>query len=95
MQDFVFEWDDAKAALNWRTHEVAFQQAVKVFRDPFAIEWIDDREHYGEERLNLIGFCDGVLLHVTYTERGDRFRLISARRATQHEQNHYYRENSL
>ena len=94
MQDFVFEWDDAKAALNWRTHEVAFQQAVKVFRDPFALEWIDDREDYGEERINLLGRCEGVLLHVTYTERGERIRLISARRAERHEQDDYYRENA-
>ena len=95
MQDAVFEWDDEKAALNWRRHGVAFSRAVLAFRDPFALEWIDDREDYGEERINLLGRCEGVLLHVTYTERGDRFRLISARRATQHEQNHYYRENSL
>jgi len=95
MQDRVFEWDDTKAATNWRDHGVAFHQAVKVFRDPFAVEWIDDREDYGEERLNMIGFCEGVLLHVTYTERGDRLRLISARRAEKYEQDRYYRENAF
>ena len=44
MQDAVFEWDDEKAAANWRRHGVAFPQAVLAFRDPFALEWIDDRE---------------------------------------------------
>ena len=89
-----FEWDAEKAATNLRNHGVAFDQAIKVFRDPFAIERIDERENYGEERVNLLGMCDGVILHVTYTERADRIRIISARRAERHEQEDYYRENS-
>ena len=91
----IFEWDRRKAAANWRDHGVSFAQAAKVFLDPFAIEWLDDRENYGEERFNRIGICDGVILHVTYTERDDRIRLISARRAERHEQDDYYRENSF
>jgi uncharacterized DUF497 family protein len=35
-----------------------------------------------------------VILQVTYTERGERIRIISARRANRHEQDDYYRENS-
>jgi len=46
MQDEFFEWDDAKAAINWRSHCVAFPYAVKAFRDLFAIEWVDNREGY-------------------------------------------------
>ena len=57
-----------------------------------AIERLDERENYGE-RINLIGMCDRVLLHVSYTERG-RIRLISARKAEKHERNDYYRENA-
>jgi len=91
----LFEWDETKATTNWQNHGVAFAHAVKAFRDPFAIEWIDDRMSYGEERVNLLGMADGVLLHVTYTERGDRIRLISARRAEKNEQDHYYRENQI
>lgn len=89
-----FEWDIAKASRNWRHHGVTFDQAAKALVDPFAVEWIDEREDYGEERTNLLGMCDGVLLHVTYTERGERIRIISARRAERHEQDNYYRENS-
>jgi uncharacterized DUF497 family protein len=44
-----FEWDNNKAASNWRSHGVTFDQAVVAISDPFAIEWIDDRETYGEE----------------------------------------------
>jgi uncharacterized protein len=94
VQDEAFEWDDTKAAANLRIHGVAFHQAIKALRDPFAVERFDDREDYGEERVNVIGMSEGVLLHVTYTERGERIRIISARRATRHEQDDYYRENA-
>jgi uncharacterized DUF497 family protein len=60
----------------------------------FAVEIIDERMDYGEERINLIGMGNGVILHVTYTERSDRIRLISARRAEKHEQDHYYSQNA-
>jgi len=90
-----FEWDEDKATANQRAHGVAFHQALPAFRDPFAVEHIDDREHYGEERINLIGMCGNILVHVTYTERGGRIRIISARRAERHEQDSYYRENSI
>jgi uncharacterized protein len=72
----------------------AFDQAAKAVSDHFAIEAIDDREDHGEERMNLIGMCEGVILHVTYTERGERIRIISARRAERHEQNNYFRANT-
>jgi uncharacterized DUF497 family protein len=91
----VFEWDDDKAAKNYARHGIPFEEAIKDFRDPFALELIDEREAYGEERINLIGMCEGVLLHVTYTERSECIRIISARRAERHEQDAYYRENSI
>jgi hypothetical protein len=94
MKDLVFEWDVEKGAINWRVHGVAFDHAIKAIGDAFSVEWIDDREAYDEERINLLGMCDGALLHVTYTERGTRIRIISARRATRNEQDHYFRENS-
>ena len=64
---------------HFRRHGVTFDQAAKATSDLFAIEIIDGREGYGEERINLLGIYDGAILHVTYTERGDRIRIISAR----------------
>jgi uncharacterized DUF497 family protein len=90
-----FEWDDDKASVNWREHGVAFHEAIQAFRDLFAVEQMEGRQDYGEDRINLVGMCDGALIHVTYTERGGRIRIISARRAEKHEQDDYYRENSL
>ena len=71
-------------------HGIAFDKAVKTFSDSFAIEWIDQ----SEERWNLLGMCEGVILHVTYTERSEGIRIISARRAERHEQDRYYRQNA-
>jgi len=89
-----FEWNKDKAVANWQKHGVSFEEAIGVFRDPFAIEIFDDRIDYGEERINLIGMYNGVILHITYTERGDRIRLISARRATKYEREDYFRQNA-
>ncbi len=92
MRSDRFEWDDEKAADNYSRHGVSFEVAAKVFEDPFAIERLDDREDYGEERFILIGMVEGAVLFVAHTERGNRIRLISARRATRHEQDDYFRQ---
>ena len=90
-----FEWDNAKAQANLRRHGVSFELAKTVFKDPFAIERLDDREDYGEVRYIITGLAEGdILLYVAYTERENRIRLISARRVTQHEQEDYFRQNA-
>ena len=89
-----FEWDDEKARNNDAKHGVSFEFATRVFGDPLAIELVDDREAYGEDRLILIGAVGGIVLFVAFTEREDRIRIISARRATKDEQDSYYKENS-
>ena len=94
MQDDQFEWDDAKAADNYAKHGVRFATARRVFKDPFFLERLDTREAYDEERLVAIGMVDGELLVTVYTERSKRTRLISARRATKHEQDDYFKRST-
>ncbi len=90
-----FEWHEAKAEANVEAHGVSFDLAKTVFEDPLAVERLDDREDYGEDRYVIIGMAEGnVVLFVAFTEREDRIRIISARRATQDEQDDYYRQNS-
>ncbi len=89
-----FEWDLNKAARNFSDHKVSFGQAAIAFRDPFAVEWIDEREAYGEERSVLLGIYQREVLYVAYTERGETIRIISARRAEKYEQDQYYRQNA-
>ena len=74
---------------------MSFELAKTVFEDAFAIDRLDDRENYGEERFVIIGMAEGrALLFVAYTERGERIRIISARRATQIEQDDYFEQNA-
>ncbi|HEY6026565.1 MAG TPA: BrnT family toxin, partial [Pseudolabrys sp.] len=81
MAGLRFEWDAAKAARNEADHGVTFDVAMLVFGDPFALEWRDDREDYGEDRYVVLGMVDGRVLYVAYTMRGDAIRIISARGA--------------
>ena len=89
-----FEWDDTKAAANLRSHDVTFDEATKAFQDAFAVEWIDTRFPYAEERMTLLGVCGSPMLDVADTERSDDIRIISARRATKYEQAIHCRRNT-
>jgi uncharacterized DUF497 family protein len=89
-----FEWSKAKAKGNYAKHGVSFEFARGVFKDPFAVEFLDNREDYGEKRFVIIGRADGYLLYVAYTEREEAVRLISARRATKFEKKIYFENNS-
>jgi uncharacterized DUF497 family protein len=89
-----FEWDAQKATLNLRKHGVAFKDAQLVFDDVFATHSFDVDAGYDEQRMIATGMVNGALLTVVYTERDERTRLISARKATRHEQLGYYRDQT-
>ena len=50
-----FAWDKRKAKSNYARHGVSFDFAKAAFKDPFAMEFLDDRHDYGEERFVMIG----------------------------------------
>ncbi|GJD53202.1 hypothetical protein OPKNFCMD_5973 [Methylobacterium crusticola] len=52
-----------------RRRGLAFEAAVEVSLDPFAIAWIDDRNDDDEERIGMPVMCDGALLFMTDTGR--------------------------
>jgi uncharacterized DUF497 family protein len=58
-----------------------------------AIEFLDRRRSYGEERWVMIGVAGSDLICVVYTERQDRIRIISARRATKNEKDRYFEQS--
>jgi uncharacterized DUF497 family protein len=89
-----FEWNKSKAKDNFTKHGISFELAERVFDDPFAVEFLDDREDYDEERFVILGIVDRQILFVAYAERKDAVRIISARRATKYEQKIYSEENS-
>ncbi len=86
-----FEWDDAKAEANLRKHKISFRAAGRVFDDPLVLVEQDFSEDYGEDQFLATGRVEGLLIPVAYTERGDRFRIISARKANSDEQRAYDR----
>jgi uncharacterized protein len=90
VQTELFEWDDAKAALNVRLHGVHFEEAKTVFEDPFAIMIADEWHSEDELRTVTIGrsLLEKILLVVS-TDRRDRIRIISARKATAAERMQY------
>ena len=67
MNEPEFEWDAVKAAQNVADHGITFEMARDVFKDPVAIEWLDDREDYGEDRYIIIGMVDNRLLYMSLT----------------------------
>jgi uncharacterized DUF497 family protein len=90
-----FEWQPEKAKSNHRKHGITFKTAAEVFEDPFAVETLDELStQYGEERFLIVGRTkSGLILSVVYTERGERIRIISARRATKSEREKYRDQN--
>ncbi len=95
MNDGAFEWDDIKAVANYAAHGVTFETARDVFKDAFAIDWLDERVPYGEDRYAVIGMVEDHLLFVAYTMRGDTIRIISARGAEPYEKRRYHEENAI
>jgi uncharacterized protein len=84
---FNFEWDDTKAVSNRRKHGVSFDEAVTVFGDPSALTFADTDHWESEDRSRTYGLSSkGRLLVVVHTERRNAVRIISARKATKHEQ---------
>lgn len=88
----LFEWDDEKNKINIRKHKLSFSIAKFVFNDENRIEYFDETHSADEERYITIGLIDQVPVVVTvvYTERGERIRLISARKASAEERRMYY-----
>ncbi len=87
-----FEWDPAKAASNRRNDGVSFEEARAVFFDEFAVQFFDEAASGDEDRFLMLGM-GGVarLLLVCHCERasGSVIRIISARKATRNESQHY------
>jgi uncharacterized DUF497 family protein len=82
----------AKAAVNRRKHGISFEEAGTVLLDPLAAT-VEAPGPHDEVRCITLGIStEGRLLYVVHTSRGDRLRLISARRATRPERKLYENE---
>lgn len=85
-----FEWDKEKAAANLAKHGVTFEEAQSVFEDPLYVDFFDPDHSFEEHRYIIIGESrQRRLLLVSYTERDNVTRLISARDVTASERAAY------
>jgi uncharacterized DUF497 family protein len=86
----VYEYDPEKAAANLHKHKVSFAEAASVFLDRLALTFSDPDHSDVEDREITIGMSSKQrVLFVSHCERGDRIRIISARRATRKERLRY------
>lgn len=86
-----FEWDKKKARTNKKKHGVSFSEASTILGDPLELTIPDPDHSVDEFRFLSIGKSAlGNLLLVSYTEKEENLiRIISARKATKHEQKQY------
>ena len=85
-----FEFDPAKAEANLRKHGVSFAHAEQALRDPLAVT-IEDPDVIGEQRFVSLGMdALGRVLVVVHTQREERTRVISARKASRGESEQYH-----
>jgi uncharacterized DUF497 family protein len=93
LESDLFEWDDEKAADNLRKHGIDFEEARTVFEDPFAITIDDELHSEDEDRSVVLGLSLlARVLIVVHTERRERIKIISARKATPSERAQYESE---
>jgi uncharacterized protein len=87
-----FDWDNKKAELNLKNHGVSFADASTVFDDLFCIEFYDPKHSIEEHRFLIIGESNThKYLIVSFTERENSVRIISARELTPKERKDYER----
>jgi len=85
-----FEWDSNKAKSNIIKHKISFEEASTIFADNHSIT-IDDPIHsLDEDRFITIGLsATHRVLVVIHTDRAEKIRIISARKASTKEKQQY------
>jgi uncharacterized DUF497 family protein len=84
-----FEWDEAKRRSNLDKHGGDFEDLAPLFEGAI-VETPDNRRDYGERRIKCLGTIKGRVYFVAYVQRGNRRRIITARRANAREERTYY-----
>jgi len=86
----MISWDDAKRRENLRKHRIDLAELEPVFDYPMlTVE--DDRENYGETRLQSLGFWRGRIVFLVWTARDDDVaHLISCRYADRKQVESYF-----
>lgn len=82
--------DENKALKNLSKHGITFEEAKTVFNDPLYVDFFDPEHSQDEERYLIVGESNQErILIVSYIERVNSIRLISARKVTRSEKEAY------
>ena len=85
----TYTWDEEKNRANIRKHGIDFLDVPAMFQHPM-VTFLDQRKDYSEDRWIGIGILKTLLSVVVFSEpEPDTIRIISARKATQHEERIY------
>lgn len=87
MEEIEYEWHQRKRWSNLTKHGIDFEDAIGVFEGPVFVRRSD---RSGEQRFVAVGEVDGRVVAVTYTVRGDIYRIISARQSRKNERRRYH-----
>jgi uncharacterized DUF497 family protein len=81
-------YDPNKDAANQQKHGVSLAEAAQIEWDT-ALERLDNRNDYGEDRYTTLGAIGNRLYCVVYVEREGKRRVISLRKANKREVTKY------
>ncbi len=85
-----FEWDSAKAETNLKKHGISFEEAKSVFYDDYARVKPDPDHSIVENRFIIQGVSkQNRLLVISFADRNEKIRIISARKSTNREKKQY------
>ncbi len=82
------EYDPEKRLKTIALRGLDFEDAADVLQGP-ALTYQDERLDYGEVRWITVGLLRGRMVVVTWTQRGEAYRIISMRKANAKEQENY------
>lgn len=86
------EFDKIKNELNIEMRGISFELAEEFDFSTASYE-IDDRKNYREIRMRALGFIGDRLYSLVFTERGEKTRIISLRKANLRERKKYEKES--
>ena len=86
----LLEFNEAKSAKNLKDRGIGFERFDIDAETAVSVE--DLRKNYGERRLRVPGFVDGLSHAAVVTPRGEKIGVISLRRTNQREEGRYAKE---
>ena len=85
-----FEWDENKNGVNKDKHGVSFKEAINLWQITHVVVPTSVKYKLPESRELIIGKIQDQIFSCVYTIRRGKIRIISCRKAREHEKRIYY-----